>query len=168
RAAADRLLERPLPRRADARLGVPGAARHHRPEPAARPVRLADLVRPPALAVLRAEVERRDRLPVAHVETRAHQCRRRPGQILEAGRLREHLQAAGPGCRKTERAVLVENDELAVGVEELRARERAVLPQDSARADVDAREEGWSEVSAGSDDEVADPDRGADVNAHAV
>ena len=65
-------------------------------------------------------------------------------------------------------AILVEHDQLPVRVEQLRAREGAILPRDSPGLHVDGGDERRAEIAARAVRIVAEADDRADVHAHAV
>src|SRR5262245_31477529 len=112
------------------------------------------------------EIKRGERLPIADVQCGANKRGRRPGQVLQDVRLRQHLQALWRDGRETEHAVLVEHNDLAIGVEKLGAREAAVLPGDLTGLQVDRRDKGRAEVAARTVGVLAETDDGADVDAH--
>src|SRR5712691_4038743 len=79
---------------------------------------------------LSRQVERLYRLAVAHVESRAHQRRWRPGDAFEHRCSRQHLELLGAHFAKCERSILIGEYDLAVGVEQLRLGETAFSPLD--------------------------------------
>ena len=71
---------------------------------------------PCALRSGRAEIQRDDLFPIARVQRRAHQRRRRPRRGIEDLRLRENRRALGRQPRQREIAVLVHDDRLVAGL----------------------------------------------------
>src|SRR5438552_10517376 len=96
----------------------------------------------------RAEIEGGDRFAIANVECGARQGRRRPREVLQDRRAGQHFHAGRRQGDEAEIPVFVEQDRFAVGVEELRAREAAVLPHDLAALHVDRAQERWAEIAA--------------------
>ena len=74
------------------------------------------------------QVERHERPAIADVERRPDECGRGPRQVRQHRRTREHFQSLRRDGGETEHAVLVEHNELVVGVEQLRPRKAAILP----------------------------------------
>src|SRR4028119_2007209 len=69
-----------------------------------------------------------------------------------------YVETCRRGACQRERAVFIEDDELAVGVEETGVREGAILPEYFAGLHVYGREEGRAEMSCRSIDHVAEAD----------
>src|SRR6185503_10111272 len=114
----------------------------------------------------RPQLQRLDRGAIAHVQTRSYQSRDRPRLVCQYRRAGVDLQAAGRRRCQGQRPVLVQEDQLPVGGDEVRPREAALLPCHVARAHVDGDDEGGAEVAARAVDAVPEADGGPEVDAH--
>src|SRR5262245_64883838 len=77
-----------------------------------------------------------------------------------------YIQPFGRGRGQREAPVFVEDDEAAIGVQKIGARQTAVAPRDLASLDVDGHKRRRAEITARSEDQFADADAVAEMHAH--
>jgi outer membrane protein assembly factor BamB len=114
------------------------------------------------------QLERQHVLSIPHVEPRADERRHGPRRLGQDVRARQDLDALGRDRREAERPILVQDDELVVGIHERRPREAAIAPGLLPVLHVDRGDERRPEVATGAVSVVANSNHGADVHAHPV
>ncbi len=79
-----------------------------------------------------------------------------------------HIQPFGRGRGQREAPVFIEDDEAAIDVQKIGARQTAVAPRDLAGLDVDGHKRRRAEITARSEDQVAHANAVAEMHAHHV
>src|SRR5439155_10633315 len=115
---------------------------------------------------LPSKVERHDVRTIAQIERRADERRCGPRRSRGDGGLRQHGDLFRRHGQQSERAVLVNQDHLAIGEHQVGLREAPVLPDDHTGPGVECRQKGGTEIAAAADVKRTDAQHVAEVDAH--